>query len=76
MHLYRRSETTLYICNDIWHCKISPYRQKEVLKWAKIAERYMGKSNAEAFAQAQNQLSGIYKKHGILRSEFFQLETT
>src|SRR5438094_61582 len=29
--------------------KISPYRQKEVLKWAtKIAERYMGKSNAKA----------------------------
>jgi PPOX class probable F420-dependent enzyme len=32
--------------------KISPYRQKEVLKWAtKIAERYMGKSNAEAFGR-------------------------
>ena len=32
--------------------KISPYRQKEVLKWAtKIAERYMGKSNAEAYGR-------------------------
>jgi len=32
--------------------KISPYRQKEVLKWAtKIAERYMGKSNAETFGR-------------------------
>jgi hypothetical protein len=31
---------------------ISPYRQKEVLKWAtKIAERYVGKSNAEAFGR-------------------------
>jgi PPOX class probable F420-dependent enzyme len=30
--------------------KISPYKQKEVLKWAtKIAERYMGKSNAKAY---------------------------
>jgi hypothetical protein len=32
--------------------KISPYRQKEVLKWAtKIAERYMGKSNAGAYGR-------------------------
>jgi PPOX class probable F420-dependent enzyme len=32
--------------------KISPYRQKEVLKWAtKIAERYMGKRNAEAYGR-------------------------
>jgi PPOX class probable F420-dependent enzyme len=32
--------------------KISPYRQKEILKWAtKIAERYMGKSNAEAYGR-------------------------
>jgi PPOX class probable F420-dependent enzyme len=32
--------------------KISPYRQKEVLKWAtKIAERYMGKRNAEAYGK-------------------------
>ncbi len=31
---------------------ISPYRQKEVLKWAtKIAERYMGRTNAEAFGR-------------------------
>jgi len=29
--------------------KIFPYIQKEILKWAtKIAERYMGKRNAEA----------------------------
>jgi PPOX class probable F420-dependent enzyme len=32
--------------------KIYPYKQKEVLKWAtKIAERYMGKSNAEAYGR-------------------------
>jgi len=32
--------------------KISPYRQKEVLKWAtKIAERYMGKRNAEVIGR-------------------------
>ena len=31
---------------------ISPYKQKEVLKWAtNIAERYMGKSNAEAYGR-------------------------
>jgi PPOX class probable F420-dependent enzyme len=32
--------------------KIHPYKQKEVLKWAtKIAERYMGKKNAEAYGR-------------------------
>jgi PPOX class probable F420-dependent enzyme len=31
---------------------ISPYKQKEVLKWAtKIAERYMGKSNAKTYGR-------------------------
>jgi PPOX class probable F420-dependent enzyme len=32
--------------------KIHPYKQKEVLKWAtKIAERYMGKKNAEVYGR-------------------------
>jgi PPOX class probable F420-dependent enzyme len=32
--------------------KIYTYKQKEVLKWAtKIAERYMGKKNAEAYGR-------------------------
>jgi PPOX class probable F420-dependent enzyme len=32
--------------------KIYPYKQKEVLKWAtKIAKRYMGKKNAEAYGR-------------------------
>jgi len=32
--------------------KISPYRQREVRKWAtKIAERYMGKSKAETYGK-------------------------
>ena len=32
--------------------KIHPYKQKEVLKWAtKIAERYIGKKNAEAYGR-------------------------
>ena len=32
--------------------KIFPYRQREVLKWAtNIAERYMGKSNVEAYGR-------------------------
>ena len=32
--------------------KIVPYRQKEILRWAtKIAERYMGKSKAEAYGK-------------------------
>jgi len=36
--------------------KISPYKQKEVLKWAtKIAERYMGKSNAEAYGRRNSE---------------------
>ena len=37
--------------------KIFAYRQKEVLRWAtKIAERYMGKSKAEAYG---NRNSGV-----------------
>lgn len=36
--------------------KISPYRQKEVLKWAtKIAERYMGKRNAETYGKRNSE---------------------
>ena len=32
--------------------KIYPYKQKEVFKWAKkIAQRYMGKKNAEAYGR-------------------------
>ena len=32
--------------------KMYPYKQREVLKWAtKIAERYMGKKNAEAYGR-------------------------
>jgi PPOX class probable F420-dependent enzyme len=32
--------------------KIYPYREKEVLKWAtRIAERYMGKKNAETYGR-------------------------
>ena len=36
--------------------KIYPYKQKEVLKWAtKIAERYMGKDNAEAYGKRNSE---------------------
>jgi PPOX class probable F420-dependent enzyme len=36
--------------------KIHPYKQKEVLKWAtKIAERYMGKDNAEAYGRRNSE---------------------
>ena len=36
--------------------KIDPYKQKEVLKWAtEIAERYMGKSNAEAYGRRNSE---------------------
>ena len=36
--------------------KIHPYKQKEVLKWAtKIAERYMGKDNAEAYGKRNSE---------------------
>jgi hypothetical protein len=39
--------------------KIYPYKQKEVLKWAtKIAERYMGKKNAEAYGR-RNSKEGL-----------------
>jgi PPOX class probable F420-dependent enzyme len=40
--------------------KIYPYKRKEVLKWAtKIAERYMGKSNAEAYGRRNSEESSI-----------------
>ena len=40
--------------------KIHPYKQKEVLKWAtKIAERYMGKSNAEAYGGRNSEEDSI-----------------
>jgi PPOX class probable F420-dependent enzyme len=36
--------------------KIQPYKQKEVLKWAtQIAERYMGKDNAEAYGKRNSE---------------------
>jgi PPOX class probable F420-dependent enzyme len=36
--------------------KIYPYKQKEVLKWAtEIAERYMGKSNSEAYGRRNSE---------------------
>ena len=36
--------------------KIYPYKQKEVFKWAKkIAERYMGKGNAEAYGRRNSE---------------------
>ena len=39
--------------------KIHPYKQKEVFKWAKkIAERYMGKRNAEAYGK-RNSKEGL-----------------
>ena len=33
------------------------------------------KKNHDAMVQIQNQLSGIFRKHGILRSEFFQVSS-
>ncbi len=36
--------------------KVHPYKHKEVLKWAtKIAERYMGKNNAEAYGKRNSE---------------------
>ncbi len=36
--------------------KIYPYKQKEVLKWStEIAERYMGKHNAEAYGKRNSE---------------------
>lgn len=34
------------------------------------------KKNHDTMTQLQSQLTGIFKKHGILRSEFFQLSNT
>ena len=40
--------------------KICPFKRKEVLKWAtKIAERYMGKSNAEAYGRRNSKEGSI-----------------
>jgi PPOX class probable F420-dependent enzyme len=41
--------------------KIHTYKQKEVLKWAtKIAERYMGKKNAEAYGRRNSGEGAVY----------------
>ena len=50
--------------------KLHPYKQKEVLEWAtKIAERYMGKKNAEAYGRRNSEeglvLVGIKPKRII-----------
>ena len=40
--------------------KICRYKQKEVLKWAtEIAERYMGKSNAEAYGRRNSEEGSV-----------------
>jgi PPOX class probable F420-dependent enzyme len=46
-------QTPLYSFVTIFGiAKMYPYKQSEVLKWAtKIAERYMGKKNAEAYGR-------------------------
>jgi len=41
--------------------KMHTYKQKEVLKWAtKIAERYMGKKNAEAYGRRNSGEGAVY----------------
>jgi PPOX class probable F420-dependent enzyme len=41
--------------------KMHTYKQKEVLKWAtKIAERYMGKKNAEAYGRRNSGEGPVY----------------
>jgi PPOX class probable F420-dependent enzyme len=41
--------------------KMHTYKQKEVLKWAtKIAERYMGKKNAEAYGRRNSAEGAVY----------------
>jgi PPOX class probable F420-dependent enzyme len=54
--------------------KIHPYKQNEVLKWAtKIAERYMGKKNAEAYGRRNSEeglvLVGIKPKRIIAEKD-------
>jgi PPOX class probable F420-dependent enzyme len=40
--------------------KAYPYKQKEILRWAtKIAERYMGKKNAEAYGRRNSGESAL-----------------
>jgi PPOX class probable F420-dependent enzyme len=40
--------------------KIYPYKQKEILRWAtKIAERYIGKKNAEAYGRRNSGESAV-----------------
>jgi PPOX class probable F420-dependent enzyme len=40
--------------------KIHPYKQKEVFKWAKkIAQRYMGKKNAEAYGRRNSEEGSV-----------------
>jgi hypothetical protein len=54
--LPRRSDTAIFFCNSFWHCKNIPLQTKELFKWAKkIAERYMGKRNAEAYGKRNSE---------------------
>ena len=46
--------------------KIHPYKQKEVFKWAKkIAERYMGKGNAEAYGGRNSEEGLVLEKYKV-----------
>lgn len=43
--------------------KIQPYKHNELLKWAtKIAERYMGKKNAQAYGRRNSTEDEVWVK--------------
>ena len=56
--------------------KIESAREVETGNYVQLFIYRIPKKNHDAMVKLQNQLTGIFKKHGILRSEFFQLETT
>lgn len=56
--------------------KVQSVKEEETGNHVQLFVYRIPKKNHDAMVQLQNQLSGIFRKHGILRSEFFQLSST
>jgi uncharacterized protein YbaA (DUF1428 family) len=55
--------------------KIQSVKEEETGNHVQLFVYRIPKKNHDAMVQLQNQLTGIFNKHGILRSEFFQLSS-
>lgn len=66
--------TILSIVNTM--SKIEPTKEMETGTHVQLFVYRIPKKNHDTMVQLQSQLTGIFKKYGILRSEFFQLSDT